>query len=81
MTGFYLDKRTDKRGDCPIRVSARAVGGRLLTSIGYSIAPGKWDSASQQVKPGTEKNPVSNAKGIPAATINARIGNTRGRNY
>ena len=73
MTGFYLDKRTDKRGDCPIRVSARAVGGRLLTSIGYSIAPGKWDSASQQVKPGTEKNPVSNAKGIPAATINARI--------
>ena len=73
MTGFYLDKRTDKRGDCPIRVSARAAGGRLLTSIGYSIAPGKWDSASQQVKPGTEKNPVSNAKGIPAATINARI--------
>lgn len=73
MTGFYLDKRTDKRGDCPIRVSARAAGGRLLTSIGYSIAPGKWDSASQQVKPGTEKNPVTNAKGIPAATINARI--------
>ena len=73
MTGFYLDKRTDKRGDCPIRVSARAAGGRLLTSIGYSIAPGKWDNASQQVKPGTEKNPVTNAKGIPAATINARI--------
>ena len=73
MTGFYLDKRTDKRGDCPIRVSARAAGGRLLTSIGYSIAPAKWDSASQQVKPGTEKNPVTNAKGIPAATINARI--------
>ena len=73
MTGFYLDKRTDKHGDCPIRVSARAAGGRLLTSIGYSIAPAKWDSASQQVKPGTEKNPVTNAKGIPAATINARI--------
>ena len=73
MTGFYLDKRTDKHGDCPIRVSARAAGGRLLTSIGYSIAPAKWDSASQQVKPGTEKNPITNAKGIPAATINARI--------
>ena len=73
MTAFYLDKRTDKRGDCPIRVSARTAGARLLTSIGYSIAPAKWDSASQQVKPGTEKNPVTNAKGIPAATINARI--------
>ena len=73
MTNFYLDKRADKHGDCPIRVSARAAGGRLLTSIGYSIAPAKWDSQAQQVKPGTEKNPVANAKGIPAATINARI--------
>ena len=73
MTGFYLDKRADKQGDCPIRVSARAAGGRLLTSIGYSIAPGLWDSAAQQVKPGKKTAPNTNAKGIPAATINARI--------
>ena len=73
MTGFYLDNRADKHGDCPIRVAARALDGRLLTSIGYSISPDKWDSKGQQVKPGTKANPVTNGKGIPAATINTRI--------
>lgn len=74
MTGFYLDKRADKQGDCPIRVSARAAaGGRLLTSIGYAINPGLWDGEAQQVRPGTKRAPSFNAKGIPAATINARI--------
>ena len=73
MTAFYLDKRTDKHGDCPIRVSARAAGGRLLTSIGYSINPGLWDNNAQQVKPGSKNAPNTNAKGIPATTINARI--------
>ena len=73
MIAFYLDKRADKHGDCPIRVSTRAQDGRLLTSIGFSINPDNWDTDSQQVKPGTKKAPVANAKGIPAATINARI--------
>ena len=73
MTGFYLEKRADKKGDCPIRVSARAAGGRLLTSIGYSINPKLWDSEAQQVKPGSKTAPNYNAKGIPAAVINARI--------
>lgn len=73
MTGFYLEKRADKKGDCPIRVSARAAGGRLLTSIGYSINPAQWDIEAQQVKPGKKNAPTFNAKGIPAATINARI--------
>ena len=73
MTNFYLDKRADKHGDCPIRVSARPAGGRLLTSIGYSIAPAKWDSKGQQVKPSTKANTITNAKGITAETINARI--------
>ena len=73
MTNFYLDKRTDKHGDCPIRVSARAAGGRLLTSIGFNATPRLWDSKAQQMKPGTKEHPNTNAKGIPAATINARI--------
>lgn len=73
MIAFYLDNRADKHGDCPIRVSARAQDGRLLTSIGFSISPDKWDADSQRVKPSTKKAPVTNAKGIPAATINARI--------
>lgn len=73
MTRFYLDQRADKQGDCPIRVSARAAGGRLLTSIGYGINPKLWEGEAQQVTPGTKKAPTFNAKGIPAATINARI--------
>lgn len=73
MTAFYLDKRADKHGDCPIRVATRGRDGRLLTSIGFSISPDKWDTAAQRVKPGTKKAPVTNAKGITAATINARI--------
>ena len=77
MIAFYLDKRADKHGDCPIRVSTRAQDGRLLTSIGFSINPDNWDTDSQQVKPGTKKAPVANAKGIPAATINARIAAVR----
>jgi len=73
MTNFYLDKRADKHGDCPIRVSARPAGGRLLTSIGYSIAPAKWEGEAQRVKPSTKANTITNAKGITAETINARI--------
>ena len=73
MTRFYLDNRADKHGDCPIRVSVRAAGARLLTSIGYSINPAKWNPAAMRVKPGTKAAPTTNAKGIPAATINARI--------
>ena len=73
MTNFYLDTHADKKGDCGIRVSIRANGARLMTSIGYNISPGLWDAAAQQVKPGTKANPNTNAKGIPAATINARI--------
>lgn len=74
MTSFYLDKRADKQGDCPIRVSARpAAGGRLLTSIGYGINPSLWDGEAQQVNPGTKKAPAFNAKGVSAAAINARI--------
>jgi len=73
MTNFYLDTHPDKHGDCAIRVSLRAGSARLLTSIGYSISPTLWDGNKMQVKPGTDKNPVRNSKGISAATINERI--------
>lgn len=71
MTNFYLDTHTDKAGECAIRVSVRARSKRLMTSIGYSISPELWSGS--QVVVGTAKHPVTNAKGIPAATINARI--------
>lgn len=65
---FYLEKRTDKKGDAPIRVSVMIRGARLVTSTGYKIAPAKWDAAKQQVKRG-----CSNAQGITYAVINAYL--------
>ncbi|MFR9515104.1 MAG: Arm DNA-binding domain-containing protein, partial [Rikenellaceae bacterium] len=49
-TNYYLEKRTDKSGDAPIRVSISVQGARLVTSIGYNINPSKWDSNRQKVK-------------------------------
>lgn len=73
MTAFYLDKRADKKGDCPIRVAARTQNGRLLTSTGYGINPTYWDPEAMRVKPGKKAAPTTNAKGVPATKINARL--------
>ncbi|MFR9592669.1 MAG: site-specific integrase [Rikenellaceae bacterium] len=67
-TNYYLEKRTDKSGDAPIRVSISVQGARLVTSIGYNINPSKWDNNRQKVKQG-----CSNFKGTTYTTINARI--------
>lgn len=63
---FYLDSRTDKKGDSPIRLSISISGARFITSTGYKIASTKWDSNRQQVKKG-----CSNAAGVSYTTINA----------
>ncbi len=65
---FYLESRTDKNGDAPIRVSISIRGARVVTSTGYSIAPEKWDKVNQCVKRG-----CSNSKGETFTMINARI--------
>lgn len=67
---FYLDKRTDKNGDAPIRVSIVIRGARYLTSTGYKIPPTekKWDSNSQRVRKG-----ASNNAGMTWAVINAAL--------
>ena len=65
---FYLEKRTDKAGDAPIRVSISICGVRLVTSTGYSINPSKWDSKKQKIKQG-----CSNSKGLTYNTINAHL--------
>ncbi|MFR9510317.1 MAG: phage integrase SAM-like domain-containing protein [Rikenellaceae bacterium] len=67
-TNYYLEKRTDKRGDAPIRVSISVQGARFITSIGYNINPSKWDNNRQKVKQG-----YSNSKGVTYTTINAHI--------
>lgn len=65
---FYLDKRADKNGDNPIRVSISINGDRFVTSTGFSISPNKWDTKKQRVK-----SKYSNAKGETATTINTRL--------
>lgn len=67
-TNFYLESRTDKNGDAPIRVSITISTVRLVTSTGYSINPLKWDSNKQKVKQGS-----SNAKGVTYNSINAKL--------
>lgn len=65
---FYLEKRTDKKGDSPIRVSIMIKGQRFVTSTGYSIAQNRWDSSKQEVKRG-----YSNSNGITYTVINSRL--------
>lgn len=65
---FYLDKRTDKKGDAPIRMSITIRGARYLTSTGLKISPAKWDTTKQQAKKGS-----SNALGITWASINSAL--------
>ena len=65
---FYLDKRTDKSGDAPIRVSIQICGVRLLTSTGYGINPAKWDADRQRAKQG-----CSNSRGIGYNVINFHL--------
>lgn len=67
-TNFYLDKRTDKKGDAPIRMSITIRGVRYLTSTGYKIAPTKWDTNKQQARKGT-----ANAAGMAWAIINSAL--------
>ena len=65
---FYLDKRADKHGDCPIRVSISILGTRFVSSTGYKVAPAKWDQNKQQVKKGSTAG-----AGVIYSTINAAL--------
>ena len=63
---FYLFTRPDKQADHPIHVSISLFGERLSTSVGYAIAPDKWDEKAQRVK----KN-ATNAKKVAYNPINS----------
>lgn len=65
---FYLETRTDKQGNAPIRVSLSILGARFITSTGCKVIPSKWDSSRQQVKRG-----CANSQGVAAAVINAQL--------
>jgi integrase len=67
-TNFYLDTRSNKKGDHPINVSIVIKGERLLTTTGYSISPDKWNRERQRVNQG-----FSNANGITYNVINNKL--------
>lgn len=51
---FTLEKRTNKFGECPIRLSWSFGGRRYQTTIGYSVMETDWDEKNNQVKPETK---------------------------
>ncbi len=48
---FYLDKRKNKYGECPIRIVWSFNGDRYQTTMGYSIPPEAWDGETRRVTP------------------------------
>lgn len=72
---FYLSPRSDKRGDCQIRVYISIGDSHLTSSAGFSISPEKWDgddSNGRQPTHRVRKGSI-NAKKIPYNTINHRL--------
>lgn len=69
-TNFYLETRTDKNGDAPIRISVTIGGARFVTSTQLKISPDKWNASKQRVKKG-----CSNSKGIAYNAINNALQN------
>lgn len=62
---FTLEKRTNKFGECPIRLSWSFGGHRYQTTIGYSVIEADWDEKNSLVKP-----EMKNQNGQSADDIN-----------
>ena len=65
---FTLEKRTNKFGECPIRLSWSFGGRRYQTTIGYSVMETDWDEKNSLVKP-----EMKNQNGQSADDINFYI--------
>ena len=65
---FTLERRTNKFGECPIRLSWSFGGLRYQTTLGYSIKKANWDEMRKLVKARTH-----NYKGQTADDINFYI--------
>ena len=65
---FTLEKRTNKFGECPIRLSWSFGGHRYQTTIGHSIIKTVWDEKNSLVKP-----EMKNQNGQSADDINFYI--------
>lgn len=65
---FYLDKRTNRYGESPIRVVWSFHGDRYQSTLGFSIPPEAWDAQKCRVTPA-----AYNHKKTATTTINAFI--------
>jgi hypothetical protein len=65
---FTLEKRTNRFGECPIRLSWSFGGKRYQTTIGFSIMETDWDEKNSLVKP-----EITNQNGQSAVDINYYI--------
>ena len=64
---FYLHPKLNKQNKSPITVSINIRQTRLLTTLGYSVAPQAW------LESGKVKSKYTNSKGITARVINSSI--------
>jgi hypothetical protein len=53
---FTLEKRTNKFGECPIRISWSFMGERLQSTLGVSIKKEDWDEKNKIVKVNTHNH-------------------------
>lgn len=65
---FTLEKRTNRFGECPIRISWAFGDFRYQTTLGFSIKAENWDKLRKEVKAGTH-----NLDGVAADDINHYI--------
>ena len=65
---YYLDKRPNKEGEVPIRISAVVNGTRVLSTTGFSIKASFWDDKARRVKPHK-----TNSKQQSSAKINSYL--------
>ena len=61
---FTLENRTNKYGECPIRLSWSFGGQRFQTTLGISVKKTDWDEENKLVKPNTQNHNGQSADDI-----------------
>lgn len=69
---YYIDKRQNKDGQSPWRISWTFRGERVMTTMGCTVMPQYWDQETQTVK-----EPVLDEGQLDATIINMRLNEIR----
>ena len=51
ILNFYLDKRANKKGECPIILSVNILKTRLVATTGFSVNPSDWNKDKMKMQP------------------------------